>query len=312
VPLLDPTRRSDSLSEIRPNLAGLRVLAADDHPAAREVLTRLFSAWGMQADVVPDGPTALQFLRAAQAAGSSYALALLDARMPAMDGVEVARAMRKDPALARVPIVLALPFGQSLDVGELGASTVNRLSKPVLESHLVRCVAATLGLAPPAPVLRDDLSESSSWAAARMAPMIPPRGDAGRLLVVEDNAVSRELALRILERLGYQVEVATNGLEAVERASRDLFDVVLMDCQMPEMDGYEAAAEIRRRERSPGRTRIVAVTAHALAEERKRCLDAGMDDFLPKPFQPAELASAVARWVPVARGEAAPQAGAKP
>ena len=151
----------------------------------------------------------------------------------------------------------------------------------MLESQLLRVVAGALGLAEPPTI------DSPSWTGAALP--------GGRVLVVDDNDVARDLAGRLLERLGYDVELVADGFEAIARVAEATFDVILMDCQMPGMTGYEAATEIRRAE-GPGRpNRIVAVTAHALGDERQRCLDAGMDDYLAKPFLPEQLAEMLAR-----------------
>lgn len=267
-------------ARVRPGgLEGRRILVLDGAEPTRTVLGTLLASWGASVTEAADGDAALAQMRA----GGALDLAILDTRAPVRDGLSVAAAMSEDPSLRRIPAILMMPFGQSIEVARFGPLRTGRLGKPVLESHLWRAVNSMLGVRPQL------AKESGSW--------IGPRLGSGRVLVVDDNPVGRELAGKVLERMGYEVAMAADGFEAIEKVGKATFDVILMDCQMPGMTGYEAAAEIRRREGEERLARIVAVTAHALGDERERCLAAGMDDYLAKPFLPEQLAEVLARQV---------------
>jgi CheY-like chemotaxis protein len=266
----------------------------DNHGPSREAAATPLRAWGVEVLEASEGAEALTLLRTAVRGQHPVDLVVLDFQMPGMSGLEVLRVIRGEPAIRTVPVLLVTPVGTSMDLAPGGV--VGRLPRPLVEGQLRRAVGRLVlgshSLSDPTP----SVGTSSS--------QLPPvdLGDRGRVLVAEDNAVARNLASLMLRRMGHEVVAVENGREAVERLSVESFDVVLMDCQMPEMDGYEAAAEIRRREANAHRVRIVAVTAHALPEEQQRCLDAGMDDYLIKPFMPGQLHEAVGRQIRIARG----------
>ncbi|MSQ04317.1 MAG: response regulator [Myxococcales bacterium] len=286
---------------------GVRVLVVDDHAASREAAVVPLRAWGAKVLEASQGADALDQLRAAEKRGEPIDLVLLDFQMPKMSGLDVIRVMRGERGLRTVPVILVTPVGTSMDLATRGGGVVGRLGRPVIEGQLRRAVARAFGAGP--------ASTDSTPSVTTSSTTIPPVdvGDRGRVLVAEDNAVARTLATLLLQRLGHEVVAVENGRLAVDRVLAERFDVVLMDCQMPEMDGYEAAAEIRRREATPGRIRIVAVTAHALPEEQRRCLEAGMNGYLSKPFMPAQLSEAVSRQVRAARGgEAGNEGGRNP
>ena len=171
----------------------------------------------------------------------------------------------------------------------------DRLRKPLQEGPLLVALSRTLGIDPPGWLV----SERGETEASTIAHDVPARH---RLLVVEDNEINRRLSVEILERRGYVVDPARTGLEAIERVSQVGYAVVLMDCQMPELDGYDAASRIRTLQEEGPRVPIVAVTAHALGAERERCLASGMDDFLAKPFFPDQLIAVVEKWLPNSEG----------
>ena len=277
VPELAPKEAAEARQ--RPGgLDGRTVLVLDGSAATRQMASLLLTAWGASVTAVGDGVAAVAALE-----GGQWDLVLLDTRAPGRDGVSVAQFMSGDPALRRVPAVLVMPFGQSIEAQRFAGLRTGRLGKPMLESHLWRVVNSLLGLQ------AEVVPEQASW--------IGPRLGNGRVLVVDDNPVGRQLAAKVLERLGYDVDMAADGFEAIEKERKTTFDVILMDCQMPGMTGYEAATEIRKREGDKRVIRIVAVTAHALGDERERCLAAGMDDYLAKPFLPEQLAEVLARQV---------------
>ncbi len=277
-----------------PRLAGRRVLVVDDNATNRQILRQQLAHWGLRVSTVEDGPRALAALRAAATSGAPFDLAVLDFKMPDMDGLALGRAIKSEPALAAVKLVLLTSFGQKGHGAEAARAGISGyLTKPVDEADLHDCLAEILVGAPARPVLvtRHSLREAR-----------PPL--TARVLVAEDNEVNQKVAVRILERLGYRVDVADNGREAVEAVARTRYDAVLMDGQMPEMDGFEATAKIRESEGNGRRTPIVAMTASAMQGDREKCLAAGMDDYVAKPISPDAMEAMLARWVPRAPVEA--------
>ncbi|WP_309650453.1 response regulator [Nocardioides sp.] len=266
-------------------LSGQRVLVVDDNQTNRLILGDQLGAWGMHADAVEDGVTALRRLDEARAAGTAYDVVVLDLCMPEMDGLELAALVSAGPAPA--PGMVLLTSGSDVTAEEgrrvgIGA----RLTKPV---HLARLATA----------LEEVLSaQRTPRPAAPQARVRPAPGSRGHVLVVEDSFTNQLVAVGILESLGYSTDVAGNGLEALEALERSSFGAVLMDCQMPEMDGYDATREIRRREGATRRTPVIAMTASVTEGERQRCLEAGMDDYLSKPVHPRDVGAMLDRWVP--------------
>jgi len=281
-------------SETRTDLAGLRVLVVDDNETNRMLVTTQVAAWGMTSEAVADGASALEALRAATAAAKPFDVAVLDLMMPGMDGLELARAIKDDPAIAATRLVMLTSFGrrgQARRAREAGVAAY--LTKPVRHSQLFDCLATVM--AAPAP------SPAPAAAAAPLETRPPPaeggEGRRVRVLVAEDNVVNQKVAVRLLEKLGCRADVAGDGREAVDALALAPYDLVLMDCQMPNLDGFAATAEVRRREGGSGRrTPIVALTANARPEDRQACLAAGMDDFLSKPIAAEALARMVDRY----------------
>ena len=238
----------------------------------------------MHIDCVANALRALECLRMAHHDGRPYDVAIVDHQMPDIDGMTLARAIKSDPALATIPLVLLTSVsyrGCTADAQQSGFSAF--LLKPIRQSQLYDCIATVMGMASePAPqrlVTHHTLGEPQSRA---------------RVLVAEDNVVNQRLAARMLEKLGCRVDVVANGLEAVEAVTRISYHAVFMDCQMPEMDGYEATTVIRQREASTAaHVPIVAMTANAMEGDRERCLAAGMDDYISKPVEPNELRTAL-------------------
>jgi PAS domain S-box-containing protein len=267
------------------SLRGLTVLAADDNATNRRLLEATLSSWGVAATIVADGRSAVAALEQARAAGRMFRLVLLDARMPDLDGFAVAERIRQEPGLAGVTVMLLTSDVMSGDLARCRQLGVARhLVKPLTPSELLQAVLLALGQSP----------DAASAAAQR------PSEGARRLhvLVAEDNPVNQTLIVRLLEKLGHTSFLAANGEEAVRAHEAQMFDVVLMDVQMPVMDGLAATAAIREREaRDHGRRRvpIMAVTAFALRGDREKCLAAGMDDYLTKPIKPDDLAAALNR-----------------
>lgn len=258
---------------------------------------------GMQPQSAVGAADALELLRSATA---SPDLAILDFQMPQMDGVELARTIRSDPALDSMRLLLLSSVGMD-QAPEEGIAL--SLTKPVRRSHLLDSIVTVMGpdrtqahslggsdghegLNQPARDTPDEGTPATSTAGAQ---------ENGRLsiLVAEDNAVNQTIVVLNLEKRGYRVHVAANGREAVDLLDRTRCAAVLMDCQMPTMDGYEATAEIRRREGAERHTPIIAMTAHAMTADREKCLAAGMDDYLSKPLRSEALDAILARWAPI-------------
>src|SRR3984957_13769792 len=269
-------------------LEGARVLVVDDNQTNREILQQRLEGWHMRVTCARSGAEALQLMAQAARANSFFALTILDMHMPGMDGLQLAHAIQARPELADTPLVMLTSTASNLTESERQSSGILRfLNKPIRRADLLRVLCSIL-----AP------------AAQRIdAPTAAPV-DAGlslqrRVLVVEDNPINQQVVNAMLRSLGMQVTLASNGQQAVELVRTCDFDLVLMDCQMPVMDGFQATAAIRglplgRGEHLP----IAAVTANAMQGDEQNCLEAGMNDFLPKPFKLAQLQALLARWLP--------------
>jgi CheY-like chemotaxis protein len=241
------------------------------------------------------GASALELLRSATAQGAAYDLAVLDSIMPEMDGFQLARQINSDPGIAAVNLVMLTSFGErGHGAAAREASVAAYLTKPVRQSQLFDCLANVSSAATAGSV--SGVSSSpvklvtphTSKESAMMSPKL--------ILLAEDNVVNQKVALRQLLKLGYRADAVANGLEAIEALARIPYDLVLMDCQMPEMDGYEATSEIRRREATTKHTMIVAMTANALAGDRAKCIAAGMDEYITKPVKSEELTRVLQRF----------------
>jgi CheY-like chemotaxis protein len=259
-------------------LAGKRILVVDDNATNRRILALQTAKWGMVVQDTEFPHAALEMLKA-----QAYDLAILDMHMPGMDGAMLAKAIRD--AGHALPLVLFSSHGRK----EATDSTFNAtLAKPLRQSQLFDTL---IGL----------LARDADAAPRPAAAPAKPRMDAGmaerhplRILLAEDNVVNQKLALRLLQQMGYRADVAGNGIEAIECVARQPYDVVLMDVQMPEMDGLEATRRIVARWPSPAqRPRIVAMTANAMQGDREKCLAAGMDDYVTKPIRVDALVAAL-------------------
>ncbi|WP_432137960.1 response regulator [Streptomyces sp. bgisy154] len=267
-------------------LRGQRVLVVDDNETNRLILDSQLRRWRMRPTTIAGGPQALVVLHEAVAAGRPFPLAILDMAMPDMDGLELARRITTDHSLARTRLLL-LMSGSPPSAAELQAAGIARsLSKPVQGSELMD---ALVGLTGPA-------GQTATPATAGPAPS--PAAHRGHVLLVEDNEVNQMVAQGLLTRLGYSADTAVDGSQALGMAEEHSYQAVLMDCQMPRMDGYSATRELRRRERDGDRhLPVIAMTAGAPAEDREQCLAAGMDDYIAKPVTARKLEQALARWV---------------
>jgi len=289
-------------------LANSRALIVDDNATNREILHYQLLAWKIQNASTSGGHEALKVLREAAAAGTPFSLVILDMQMPVMDGVMLARAIKSEPAIAHTKLIMLSSLGEQLEQEELRAVGINAcLVKPAKQSCLFDCIADALGAQPTAGV--DSRAKEISTA-----PLAPHKG---RILLAEDNTINQDVALGQLDRLGYTADVVANGREVLEALGRVSYDIVLMDCMMPEMDGYAATKKIREGERQHvnGRRRlhIIAMTANAMQGDREKCIAAGMDDYVSKPVQIGDLRRAIERWSSHGTGSAArPQISSVP
>jgi signal transduction histidine kinase/DNA-binding response OmpR family regulator/HPt (histidine-containing phosphotransfer) domain-containing protein len=288
-------------SQHRADLTGVRVLVVDPSPVNRQVLIEQFSAWGMFAYAVGSSSEAIEVLRAARKQDTAYHITLIDDQMPGIHGESLGRALKAEPDLKDTLLVLVTSMGQRGDAQrmlELGFSAY--LTRPIRQSELMDAFATIwaahlkgedVGL-----ITRHTIAESREASAPERTHLAPGT----RILVAEDNAVNQQVALEILQSFDCVVTLANDGLEAVERARSERFDLILMDCQMPRKDGYQATQEIRVLEGEGQHIPIVAMTAHAMKGDRERCLAAGMDDYVSKPVDPHSLMDVLSRWLPEA------------
>ncbi len=289
-------KQSATSAAIRPralSLEALRVLVVDDNATNRKILSHQLNSWGMIYEEADSGARALEALRRAASRGEPYDLAILDLMMPGMDGFELARAVKSDPMIAGARLVLLTSFGVRGDgASARGLDVAACLTKPVRQSQLFDCLMTVVSQSPELGAARAVVpSKVYTKYATRETKMFPNK----LILLAEDNVVNQKVAVRQLQKLGYRADAVANGREALEALGRIPYDLVLMDCQMPEMDGYEATAEIRRREGASKHTPVVAMTANALEGDRERCIAAGMDDYVSKPVKQEELAAVLER-----------------
>jgi CheY-like chemotaxis protein len=288
---VDVAVSAESASEPPPSqaLRGRRVLVVDDQPLGRTILREQLGAWGITVEEAEDGPSALGRLRAAAATGARHDAVLLNMQIPGMDGLQLTVAIAADPSLGGVPLVMLSPGGQpGLAAAARAAGIAAYLTKPVRPTRLREALARALGHLhdrPLAPAPREPDLPADAAAPRR------------RILVAEDNRVNQKVAMRLLEKAGHHVDVVANGREAVAALDDAVYDLVFMDCQMPDMDGFEATRAIRAEEAGTLRhIPIVALTANAMQGDRERCLTAGMDDYIAKPVTTQTLAAALERW----------------
>ena len=270
----------------RQDLQGLKALIVDDNSTNLRILEHYLSSAGMTCTSALSAPAGLELARTAAATTAPFDIVVLDYQMPGMDGLGLIAGLRADPRTARTPCVVLSSLGDRAGVPNT-ADVAAWVAKPVRQSALLRILATVVGRA----------SDRDPLVAQRPAVQHQFRG--ASVLLVEDNEVNQQVARRVLNMFGIQPDIAVNGEEALACVRTERFDLILMDCQMPVMDGYAATEAIRRWEQAHGRTRvpIVAMTANALAGDRERCLAIGMDDYLSKPFKRDALGVLLAKWL---------------
>jgi CheY-like chemotaxis protein len=288
------------------------ILIVDDNATNRRILEANLRSWGARPVSVEGGMQALAVLREARARHEPCDLAVVDLQMPGMDGLELVGRISSDPELTGLPMVMLSSAGKgdhAIRCRELGAA--DYLVKPVRGKDLIRVLQAALATSQvdlpdaPDPAAGSEAALACSSRSAEQARASALSGTSLRILLAEDNAVNRKVASILLGKQGHCVLEVDNGQEAVAAFARERFDVILMDVQMPVMDGFEATAAIRAYEkRAGGRTPIIALTAHAMKGDRERCLTSGMDDYVTKPLRTPELMAAFGRvlgWAPNGR-----------
>jgi two-component system sensor histidine kinase/response regulator len=288
-----PFAEAKSSAPPRVHLDGLRVLAVDDNSVNRTILHEHIIAWGMRSGSADSGPRALELLRAAAGRGEGYDVAILDMQMPEMDGLELTRRIKADPTIADVRLILLSSIGDhGLAAAGRKAGVDACLTKPARQSELFDYMVRVMSLQP----VENKGVEVDLEAVKRRRSHLLKRRDGMRILVAEDNAVNQQVAMGVLASLGYAADAVANGIEAIEATTRIQYSAILMDCQMPEMDGYEATRRIRSSEEGGPHIPIIALTADAVSDARAKSLAAGMNDYVSKPIIAEQLAAALERW----------------
>ena len=295
-----PQRRSlAGLAEIQ----GMSVLVVDDNDTNCRILRELLSGWDLKPTIVSSGRQALAAMQKAHEEGEPFAMVLLDNMMPEMDGFTLVQKIQERPSLAGSELIMLSSGERRESAARCKALGVEAyLTKPIRRADLLKVILAAAHIAPAEPAGANASTKSNKPCRRSL-----------QVLLTEDNLVNQRLALRLLEKRGHSVVIANNGREAVDALHHDKFDVVLMDVQMPEMDGFEATRLIRARERdSGGHVPIVAMTAHAMKGDRERCLEIGMDSYIAKPLVPNELLEAIESLAGTAGSVASTQPPAAP
>ncbi|MGC8603058.1 MAG: response regulator, partial [Desulfomonilaceae bacterium] len=291
--VLEELRSAPRIKAVAPEqICGRRVLGVDDNATNRRLLEAYLDSWGCQFNLVDGGPAALAELRNAQISGNPYEIALIDMQMPGMDGETLGETIKRDPLIGEIVLIMMTSLSRRGDAKRLEEKGfAGYLTKPVRQKQLHDCLLMSLGQACAAVghenrriVTRHTIAESKRKRLS--------------VLVAEDNYTNQRLAVSVLEKMGHDVHAVSNGLEALDTMKNHKYDVVLMDVQMPIMNGLETTRIVRQGDGSvlDPETRIIAMTAHAMKGDREKCLEAGMDDYITKPIQARDLADVLERW----------------
>ena len=284
------------------DLQNLRVLCVDDNAAHRQILNEQLTSWRFDSETARDGVAALQMLRDATEAGKPFGVVIVDSHMPGISGVELFKAIRNDPQIRQNVRIIMTYMDESIDPQDMAEAGIHYcLTKPIRQSRLFDAIAEAVACA----ARRDAAFRQEIAPALRQPGSLPAQARDAHILLAEDNKVNQMLAAEILYLAGYRYDIASNGVEAVEAAMTRKYDLVLMDCQMPELDGLDAARMIRAKEaagmtlaRQAVRIPIIALTANAIAGDREQCLEAGMDEYISKPINPDELVKKIETLLP--------------
>jgi signal transduction histidine kinase/DNA-binding response OmpR family regulator/HPt (histidine-containing phosphotransfer) domain-containing protein len=274
------------------SLTGIRVLIVDDNDVNRSILHHQIAQWGMQPHTAESGHRALGMLESALERGELFDMAIIDVNMPGMDGIELARRITAIPGLAALRVVALSSVGLCIDPAVAESVGIRAcMTKPVRRSEILECLMS---------VLSEEETPRDLKPGRCDVPAVEPGLIDIEVLLVDDNPVNQEVAREMLESLGCRVDIASNGREALHALSSGAYDIVFMDCQMPELDGYETTRIMRQREQAhPSRSRhipVIAMTAHAMQGDSEKCLLAGMDDYLSKPVTVEQLQAVLSRW----------------
>jgi CheY-like chemotaxis protein len=283
----------------QPQLTDLRLLIVDDNPTNRRILTLQTSKWGMIPRSAQSGAQALEWMRG----GETFDIAILDMQMPEMDGLMLAKQIRQLPGAVMLPLVLLTSMGiRSDNPAFTSVAFASCLTKPIKPAQLHEVLVRVISGAKAKPAARKSPGSKLDPSLASRLPM--------KTLLCDDNVINQKVALRLLQQMGYQGDVAANGVECLKALERQPYDMIFMDVQMPEMDGLEATRQIRERQKNPGtnghyrkRIAIVAMTANAMQGDREKCIAAGMDDYISKPVRPDDVRKILERWGPRAGNE---------
>ena len=285
---LEPSEPKQPAGQAPVSIQGVHVLGVDDNTTNRVILSRMLSGFGCRVQMAENGQTAIDIMRAAKEQNNPFKIVLLDLQMPGMDGEETARIIKADPAIKEAKIIILTSMGQRGDAARLLAlGCSGYLLKPVKMQMLLEALGSVIGenVEKPTLVTQHSISEKV-------------RQDQ-RVLLAEDNPVNQKLAVLLMQKAGYSIDVADNGNMAVDMVKNGKYSLVFMDVQMPEMDGLEATRAIRQweREGDRGHLPIIAMTASAMKGDKEMCLEAGMDDYVSKPLKPEFLFNTMKKWL---------------
>jgi len=282
---------------LKPNLRNIRILCVDDDAINRHILKEQAESLGMRCDVVENGFDAIAKLRAGVSVNDPYKICLIDYTMPMINGIHLVKEIRKNPEIAKIPMIMMTTMGTPIPEQDLKRlSLPHVLTKPMRQSAFYEAVFSILHKngnheidVPVAAIQNQDIRKKP----------LPIQSKSARILLAEDNEVNQKVALYTLESLGYKADVVSSGIEALEAIKKSSYDLIIMDCQMPEMDGYAATREIRRLEHKNHTEHkiVIAMTANAVMGDKEECLAAGMDDYISKPLDITEVERILEHWL---------------
>jgi two-component system sensor histidine kinase/response regulator len=289
---LDKQKQSEHTPKLLPiNIRGMRVLVVDDNRTNRIVLTKMVKSFGCCIESAESGIQALKALREAFRKEKRFDLVLLDMRMPDMDGEQTLRAIRNDPQIREATVIVLTSVGVRGEVAQLKAlGCSGYLMKPIKQSQLYDAIITVMGL-------QKSKSPDKQRSMVTRHTIAEQKRRAIYILLAEDDPVNSKLVVTVLERAGFSVDAVDDGQKTIQALESKDYDLVLMDVQMPEMNGFEATKAIRQMEDRKQHIPIIAMTAHAMKEDKERCLQTGMDDYISKPIEPQNLIHTIEKWI---------------